>query len=108
MKQYNRAKDKRLYLTSIIDYTSLSVMDEEADADGKSEGKALCGNRKNNGGRGNQPGRGSEKNWRREAKYQSAHAGQDSGECRLSLEDSGEHRFGCGPENPAQEIGDAA
>jgi len=108
MRQYNRAKQKMMDLTSVNEYTS-HVVDEQTSASCRSNQREVVpdGGR-NDGAKGNKPGRGRKTNWGRTPEHQQGDAQEEFREHRLSAEDSGEHRTRSGIKDAAQEIGEAA
>jgi len=108
MKQYHRAKQKRLDLISVYDYTIDSVNEKRPYSCRKNKGSTFLHNPKDYGERENQPGRGGTEAWGRAVQHQQSDAQENRRECRFLVENSGEHRAGSGTENAAQKIGKAA
>ena len=107
MKHYKRARQKRLDLTSIHDYTIINRNEERIFSRKQGTDETLLASRKDNGQRWDQPGGSGTEDRRGEAQHQQSDAGEECCEHRFSTENCGEPRSGRGTEGP-KKVGDAA
>ena len=108
MKQYNRAKEKRMDLISVYDYTIDSDDGKRIHSCRQNKRSTVLHDSKDNGERGDQSGRSGSSNWGEAIQHQQSDAQKICGERGFSPEDGREHWSGCGTENAVQKIGDAA
>jgi hypothetical protein len=108
MKYYQRAKEKRLTLHSINDYTAFNDDEDEISSCRSDKDQALFHYSEDYGGRGDQPGGDCAADWSGQAEHQQTDEGERCGKHRFPFEDCGEHRSGCGTEDHQEDRGDAA
>jgi hypothetical protein len=94
MKKYDRAKQKRLGLISINEYTTRAVNDKEILFNRKNKQGSFSIDKKNNGEGWNQSRRSGSSDWRSTPQHQQDYAGEGSCIDRLSVTDSGVPRPG--------------
>ena len=106
MRQYNRAKQKRLDLISVKCHT-ISIDDEEgAPSSRTNQRRTLLFNREDDGKGRHHAGGGCPEDRSPALQHQQGDAREKYRERRFSAENGGEHRFGCGTDGP-EEIGEA-
>jgi len=112
MRKYERAKERRNSLTSVIKNTIVLKDDEQEQSrisDGQqNKGRNSNGYRKFDGERRHQSGRSGQTNRCPALEHQQNHAKEASGDFGLFAEDGRKHRVGCGIEGQESQELDSA
>jgi hypothetical protein len=108
MKQYKRATQKRLDLISVNEYTINEGDGQRRASRRKIKRPTLLNGRKDNGEGWNHPGGGGPEDRGQAVQHQQGDAREKCGEFGFFAEDCREHWAGCGNEDSAEKIEDAA
>lgn len=108
MKQYNRAKQKRVDFNSIIEHTVSEYEEDRIQACRRNKKKTLQSDTEDDGTREPQSGRSCQAHGYSSNESESSHVQKKWRKFGISFEDGREHRPGCRTESKAEEIGEAA
>lgn len=108
MKQYSRAKEKKMNLTSVKCHTIDINNDKRVQAARENKRRSVFHDSEDHGKAEHQPGGSGEANWRPAVQRQQGSARENAGEPRVSPENSGEPRSGSGDKVATKEVKDAA
>lgn len=108
MKQYNRAKQKRIDFNSIIENTISEYEEDRIQARRSNKRKTLQPDPKDDGEREHQSRRSSQAHGHCPNESESSYVQKKRSEFRISFEDGREYRPGCGAEGAPDKIGEVA
>lgn len=108
MKQYNRAKQKRVDFNSIIEHTISEYEEDRIQARRRNKRKTLHPDPEDDGTKESQSGRSCQAHGYSSDEFESSHVQKKRRKFGISFEDGREHRPRCRTENATEKIGEAA